>query len=708
LNQEKDKSTNRLIHEKSPYLLQHAHNPVDWHPWGKEAFQRAKKENKPVFLSIGYATCHWCHVMEKESFEDSEVARLMNEVFISIKVDREERPDIDSVYMKVCQILTGSGGWPLTIFMTPDKKPFFASTYIPKENRFGRLGMLELIPRIQGLWKNNREELETSADKIVTSLKESPVNSHGKNLNEDTLDTAYHQLEQQFDSEHGGFGISPKFPAPHTLLFLLRYWKRTGNENALHMVEKTLQFMRRGGLFDHIGYGFHRYSTDAQWLVPHFEKMLYDQALLAMAYTEVFQVTRNNDYKNTAKEIFTYVLRDMTSPEGAFFSAEDADSEGEEGKFYLWTSEELKKILSKEEVDLALRVFNVEKDGNFAEEASGRKTGANILYLKKSLVEIAPELKLSPEALRQHLESIRVSLFKTREKRVRPFKDDKILVDWNGLMIAALAKAAVAFDEPSYRGAARKASDFILNKMRNKQGRLFHRNREGQSIISAFLDDYAFLTWGLIELYEATFNARFLTEALELNEILIKHFWDDKDGGFYFIPDDSEKLLLRQKELYDGAIPSGNSIQMLNLLRLGRMTSNPKLEKKAAQTGRVYSKDVKLSPSAFTQMMSALDFGLGPSFEVVVIGDRKAEDTKAMLKALRTEFIPNKVVLFIPTDKDPSDISQIAPFTSRMTSSESKATAYVCQNFSCQQPTTEIESMLQFTEVKTLKKNTKS
>jgi len=680
---------------------------VDWYPWGKEAFERARIEIKPVFLSIGYATCHWCHVMEKESFEDPEVASLMNEAFISVKVDREERPDIDTVYMKVCQLLTGSGGWPLTIIITPDKKPFFAATYIPKENRFGRLGMLELIPHIQGLWENSRDGLEVSADKIITTLKESPGSSEGGDLREDTLDAAYHQLEQQFDAEHGGFGISPKFPAPHTLLFLLRYWRRTGNEDALQMVEKTLQSMRRGGLFDHIGYGFHRYSTDAHWLVPHFEKMLYDQALLAMAYTEAFQATRNDDYKNTAKEIFTYVLQDMTSPEGAFYSAEDADSEGEEGKFYLWTTDEIQKILGQKEADLALRVFNITKDGNFAEEASGKKTGANILHLKKSLVEIASELKLSPKALSQNLESIRMPLFRAREKRVRPLKDDKVLADWNGLMIAALAKAAVAFDEPAYDTAAQKAAGFILHFMRNKEDRLFHRNREGQSSITAFLDDYAFLIWGLIELYEATFDVQLLQAALELNELLIKHFWEDKDGGFYFAPDDGEQLLLRHKEVYDGAIPSGNSVEILNLLRLARLTSNPEFEEKAAQTSRIFSKHVEYSPSAFTHMMSAVDFGLGPSYEVVVVGHSDKDETKAMLKALQTEFFPNKVVLFIPTNKDPSAIFQIAPFTSRMTNIQGKATAYVCQNYTCQQPTADIETMLQSIGVKAEKNKRK-
>ncbi len=592
--------------------------------------------------------------------------------------------------------------------MTPDKKPFFAATYIPKENRFGRLGMRELIPRVQDLWENSPTDLEASSEKIIAALQELPADVPGEIINQNMLDAVYQQLEGQYDAKNGGFGLSPKFPAPHNLLFLLRYWKRTGNTKALQMVEKTLQSMRHGGLFDHIGYGFHRYSTDSRWLVPHFEKMLYDQALLAMAYTEAFQVTRNDEYKDTAKEIFTYVLRDMTSPEGAFYSAEDADSEGEEGKFYLWTSAALQKTLKKAEAELALRVFNVESEGNFKEEATGKKTGANILHLKQSLTEIASELKLSPNVLRENLESVRMSLFKTREKRIRPLKDDKILSDWNGLMIAALAKGAQAFDEPAYETAARKAADFILNHMRSPDGRLFHRSREGQSLITGFLDDYAFLIWGLLELYEASLDARFLKEALELNDLLLKHFWDGKEGGFYFTPDDGETLLLRQKEVYDGAIPSGNSVEMLNLLRLGRMTSNPALEEKAAQAGRIFSKKVESSPSAFTQMMAAVDFGVGPSYEVVIVGHSDKKDTKAMLKTLQAEFIPNKVLLFIPEDKDPSVIFRIAPFTARMTSLHNKATAYVCQNFTCQKPTTDMDTMLQSIGTKALQKKTKS
>lgn len=702
------KFTNRLIDEKSPYLLQHAHNPVDWHPWGEEAFERARNDNKPVFLSIGYATCHWCHVMEKESFENPEVARLMNEAFISIKVDREERPDIDTVYMKVCQLLTGSGGWPLTIIMTPDKKPFFAATYIPKENRFGRIGMLELVPRIKGLWENSSSELNASAEKITAALQELPAGIAGEIPGLESLEATYHQLEEQYDPEYGGFGLSPKFPAPHNLLFLLRYWKRTGDAKALHMVEKTLQSMRRGGLFDQIGYGFHRYSTDAQWLVPHFEKMLYDQALLAMAYIETFQVTRKDEYKTVAKEIFTYVLRDMTSPEGAFYSAEDADSEGEEGKFYLWTHDELEKTLGHAKSDLARKVFNIEKDGNFIEEASGKKTGANILHITQSRAEIASELKSSPKVLSQKLDGIRLSLFKTREKRTRPLKDDKILADWNGLMIAALAKGTQAFDEPAYAQAAQKAADFILSHMRSPDRRLLHRFREGESSAAAFLDDYAFLTWGLLELYETDFDARFLKEALELNDFLIKHFWDDKEGGFYFTPDDSEQLLLRQKEVYDGAIPSGNSVEMLNLLRLGRLTSNPELEEKSTQIGRIFSRHVESSPSAFTQMMAAVDFGVGPSYEIVVVGSSNEDDTKSMLRALQVEFLPNTVIHYIPTDTDASEKFRMAPFTSRMTAIQGKATAYVCQNFTCQKPLTDIDRMLQSIRAKSAKKNTKS
>ena len=687
---------NHLINETSPYLRQHVHNPVDWYPWGPEAFEKAQREDKPIFLSIGYSTCHWCHVMAHESFEHPEVARLMNETFVSIKVDREERPDIDNVYMSACQVMTGSGGWPLSIIMTPDKKPFFAATYIPREGRFGLIGMMELIPHIKELWTTRRGEALSLSNEIATVLQKTSQDISGEELDEATLEFAYEQLAKRFDGRNAGFSSAPKFPTPHNLLFLLRYWKRSGSKAALDMVEKTLQAMRHGGIYDHVGFGFHRYSTDSQWLVPHFEKMLYDQAMLAMAYTEAYQATGEEDYGRTAREIFTYILRDMTAPEGGFCSAEDADSEGEEGKFYLWTQEEVRQALgNNEEADFVARVFNIEKDGNFAEQATGRRSGVNILHLRKTLGELAFDLNPSQQDLPEHLELIRQKLFAYREKRVHPMKDDKILTDWNGLMIAALAKGAQAFDEPEYTEAACRAADFILGNMRKPDGRLLHRYRDGQAGVEANLDDYAFLVWGLIELYEAIFDARHLEVALELTRDMVRHFWDEDGGGLYLTPDDGESLFVRRKEIYDGAIPSGNSVAMLNLLRLGRMTATSDLEEKAARIGIAFSGSVKQLPSAHTQLMVALNFGIGPCYEVVIAGKAQAEDTKAMVKALRTRFLPNKVLLLNPGERKSSKITKIAEFTKNQSSIDGRATAYVCMNYNCKLPTTDIDKMLQ-------------
>ena len=696
----REKGHNRLIFEKSPYLLQHADNPVDWYPWGPEPFEEARRENKPIFLSIGYSTCHWCHVMEHESFEDPEVAKLMNEVFVSIKVDREERPDLDNIYMTVCQMLTDSGGWPLTIIMTPDRQPFFAGTYFPKENRLGRIGMLDLVPRIKEIWITKREEVLKSANQIAAALQQYSHGAPGEELGEATLRTAYEQLGQRFDEQHGGFGSVPKFPTPQNLFFLLRYWKRTGNERALSMVEKTLQAMRSGGIYDHVGFGFHRYSIDQLWLVPHFEMMLYDQALLAMAYTEVYQATGKGEYGQTAREIFTYVLRDMRGPTGAFYSAEDAESEGEEGKFYLWTEEEIRQVLPTEEADLTIRVFNVTKEGNFHEEATGKKTGRNILYVKETLGEIASDLKISERNLRKRLEDARGKLFAAREKRIHPHKDDKILTDWNGLMIAALAKGSRVLDEPKYAEAAKEALDFILEHMRNPNGRLLHRFRDGEAALPAYVDDYAFLIWGMLELYETTFEVRYLQTALSLNDDLLKHFWDDQAGGFYFTADDAEKLLVRQKDIYDGAIPSGNSVAALDLLRLARITANTNLEAKAVKIVRAFSKAVEQSPSAHTQLMVAVDFAIGPSYEVVIAGDSDVEDTRAMVKALRTHFVPNKIVLFRPNEEESPDITRLAEYAKYQSSIDGKATAYVCLNYSCKLPTTDPLKMLELLEVK--------
>jgi uncharacterized protein YyaL (SSP411 family) len=638
--------------------------------------------------------------MEHESFEDPEVARLMNDVFVSIKVDREERPDLDNIYMTVCQMMTGGGGWPLTIIMTPDKKPFFAGTYFPRESRHGRIGILDLIPRIKEIWTNRHEEVLKSADQITAALQQSSPEAPGEELGEPTLRAAFEQLAQRFDEDHGGFGSAPKFPTPHNLLFLLRYWKRTGNEKALQMVEKTLRAMRRGGMYDHVGFGFHRYSTDSTWLVPHFEKMLYDQALLAMAYTEAYQATRKGKYAETAREVFAYVLRDMKSETGAFYSAEDADSEGEEGKFYLWTEEEIRRVLTAEEANLVITAFNIEKGGNFHEEATGTRGGSNILYLKQDFHEIASDLKMSEKQLISRLENGRRKLFDAREKRIHPHKDDKILADWNGLMIAALAKGARALDEPGYAEAAKNAVDFILQNMRTQDGRLLHRYRDGQAALTATVDDYAFLIWGMLELYESTFEVGFLESALKLNDDLLKHFWDEKPGGFYFTADDAEKLLVRQMDIYDGAVPSGNSVAALNLLRLARITANTDFEEKATRIGRAFSKAVSQTPSAYTQMMLAVDFIVGPSYEVVIAGKSGARDTKAMIRTLRQHFMPNKVVLFRPTEEKSPDIIRVAEYTTYQSNIDGKATAYVCLNYNCKLPTTDSGKMLQLLAVK--------
>ena len=685
---------NRLKNEKSPYLLQHAQNPVDWYPWGDEAFEKSRREDKPIFLSIGYSTCHWCHVMERESFEDEKVAQLLNEEFVCIKVDREERPDIDNIYMTVCQMMTHSGGWPLTILMTPEKKPFFAATYIPKETIQGRLGLLEFIPQVKRMWATRRQEVINAANEITQELTGLHIKTQAQKLGEDTLGKAFEAFVHSFDRRYGGFSNAPKFPTPHNLYFLMRYWKRKNESLALKMVEETLQHMRRGGIYDQIGFGFHRYSTDAEWLVPHFEKMLYDQALIAMAYIEAYQATGKKEYENTAREIFTYVLRDMTDTDGGFYSAEDADSEGVEGKFYLWTEEKIRGILKKDDADLFLAVFKAENSAADSILSEQGLIGHFIPHLESPLNEIAQHLNISEKKLTERLNEIRKKLLESRDKRVHPYKDDKILTDWNGLMVAALARGAQVFNEPVFAEAARRIIGFILNRMRTSDGRLLHRFRDGIASIQATVDDYAFIIWGLLELYEATFEIGHLDTALMLNKHLLDHFWDKKDGGFYFTPDDGEELLVRQKEAHDGAVPSGNSISMLNLLRLARITGNTELESMSAAIGKMFSAQVVQVPTAYTQLLVAFDFALGPSYEVVIAGDLKKRDTKDMVKALRAVFVPNKVVLFRPAVETLPDIERIAPFLKSQLSSSGKATAYVCSNYSCQSPTNSINEMI--------------
>jgi uncharacterized protein YyaL (SSP411 family) len=692
LTKEESRKPNRLIEEKSPYLLQHAYNPVDWHPWGPEAFEKAATEDKPVFLSIGYSTCHWCHVMERESFEDPVVAAAMNGAFVSIKVDREERPDIDATYMRVCQMMTGSGGWPLTIIMTPDKEPFFAGTYLPKHTRHGSTGLLDLIGRIKETWEDDRARVAEITSQVMHSLTLPPLR-RTRELGEDTLERAFLQLGERFDQRHGGFGTAPKFPTPHNLYFLLRYWRRTGEANALRMAERTLRAIRMGGVYDHIGFGAHRYSTDIHWLVPHFEKMLYDQALLSMAYTEAHQATGNDLYRKVSEEILEYVLTEMTSPEGAFYSAEDADSEGEEGKFYVWTEDEIRAALTVDEADLIVRVFNVKKEGNYLEESTRRRTGRNILHTRASLEEIAGDLGLTAEELGDQLDRARKKLLDVRRGRVRPLRDDKVLLDWNGMMIAALAKASRAFDDPSYAESAERALEFLLSNLTAPDGRLLHRYRDGEASIPGFLDDYAFLVWGLLELYEATFEPRHLRNAIDLNRLLLDLFWDESRGGLFFTSKDAEKILTRAKESYDGARPSGNSVALLNMIRLGRITADRELEEKADALLEFFSERIAIAPASHAFMMTALDFSIGPSHEVIISGKKEAEDARAMLKVINRRFLPNKVVLLLPED-DSEEINEIAEYTKPYSSLDGRATAYVCSNYQCQLPTTSIDEML--------------
>jgi len=685
--------SNRLAKEKSPYLLKHAQNPVDWYPWTKEAFMKAEKKDKPIFLSIGYSTCHWCHVMERESFEDEEVAEILNKNFVSIKVDREERPDIDKIYMKTCVLMTGSGGWPPTIIMTPQKQPFFAGTYLPKRGRAGIVGLVDLLGKVAKSWETDKSRLISAAESATEYLVEYVTEKQREEeLTEIVFDEAFIRLLDGFDQSNAGFGTSPKFPSPHNLLFLLRYWKIKGRQQALEMVEKTLQKMRMGGIFDQVGFGFHRYSTDSRWLVPHFEKMLYDQAMMAIAYTEAYQATGKDEYRKTVEEIFEYVLRDMTNPKGGFFSAEDADSEGQEGKFYLWTEAEIKQVLG-ENADLITKVFNISREGNYHDEVHKDKTGRNILHFREPLLELSLDLGVSYEELASVLRNVRQKLFEAREERVHPLKDDKILIDWNGLMIAALAKGAQVFNARAFSEAAENAVGFILEKMQRVDGRLIHRYRDGEATVDANLDDYAFLVWGLIELYEATFDTRYLEEALRLQDDMLEHFWDKESGGFFFKADDGEKLLIRHKDFRDGAIPSGNSVAFLNLIKLSRMTGKTHYEEKAATLARAFSSHEEGTPSHNTMFLTALDFFIGPAYEIAIVGNPNSEETKNMLHAIRTRFVPNKVMLLKEVDQ--KDLENLPGFTKDMKTIDNKTTVYICRNFVCNKPITEIEEVLE-------------
>jgi uncharacterized protein YyaL (SSP411 family) len=679
------KHTNRLINETSPYLLQHAHNPVDWYPWAEEAFERAKKENKPVFLSIGYSTCHWCHVMERESFENEHIAGIMNQYFICIKVDREHRPDIDGIYMNAVQMMTGSGGWPLSIFLTPEGKPFYGGTYFPPKDMYGRPGFERVLLSIADAWKNKRQELVDSSQKISEVLTSLTGPTEKETLSADILQAGFDYFRTTFDADNGGFGPAPKFPQPTNLSMLLSFWYRTNDTQALQMVEKTLDAMAKGGIYDHIGGGFHRYATDGLWLVPHFEKMLYDQALLSKVYLQAYQATGNKKYTVTAREIFDYVLRDMTDPKGGFYSAEDADSEGKEGVFYVWDPEQIKSILDKDEAEIFAAYYGITNKGNFEEDKT-------ILNITTSTEQLEKKFQKNHTAIMDVLSNARSKIFYERAKRIRPHRDDKIITAWNGLMISSMAYGGAVLQEEKYTKAAERAAIFTLNAL-HKKDRLMRYYRQGRAVEPAFLDDYAFTIMGLLDLYGASFETKWLIEAKILAEEMIKLYADNEQGGFFLTGKDSEKLIARIKPSTDGVIPSGNSTAAFALLKLGKLTMNQHFTEQGGKVLESFSRQLKQSSAYSSEMLSALNFWLGPTQEIVIAGNADAADTQQMLELIRSKFLPNAVILLHQQEKADSAIDKTIPFIKNLTAIEGKATAYVCENYACNRPVNNIDDL---------------
>ncbi|HWG45054.1 MAG TPA: thioredoxin domain-containing protein [Gemmataceae bacterium] len=687
------KFTNRLSHETSPYLRQHAHNPVDWYPWGPEALERARQLDRPIFLSIGYSACHWCHVMEHESFENEEIAKILNDNFISIKVDREERPDLDQIYMASVQMLTGSGGWPMSVFLTPDLQPFTGGTYFPPDDRYGRPGFKRLLLHIVEVWTTRRADVNEAASQITGHLQDlGRLDTEEGELDASLLRQAASGLSRSFDARNGGFGQAPKFLHSMDLRLLLRCWRRFDDPHALEMVRVTLDHMAMGGIYDHLGGGFARYSTDERWLVPHFEKMLYDNALLVPCYLETFQATGEPIYRETAEETLSWVLREMTSPDGPFYSTLDADSEGEEGKFYVWSAVEIEQILGKDDVELFNAVYGVEPEGNW-------EHGHNILHRVKTFAQYARLNGLSETDLRGRLDRCRRNLFEVRGKRIWPGRDEKTLTSWNGLMIGALAQAAQVLDRADYADAAARAADFILTRMRTPDGRLLRTWSAGsEPKLNAYLEDYSFLLDGLVSLYEATFAPRWIEAALDLAEMMIDQFWDTADGGFFYTGRNHEALIARGKDPHDNAIPSGNAMAVTALLRLVKLTGRMDLQEKAETTLRLYRGLLGSHPLAAGQMLLALDFHLGPVQEIAIVGDPSAEDTRRVLRIIRGAFQPHRVVALKPptspqrqqgTDKTREEL---LPLLADKTS-QGVVTVYVCQNFTCQAPLIGVEAI---------------
>jgi uncharacterized protein YyaL (SSP411 family) len=697
--EQKARRSNRLIAEKSPYLLQHAFNPVDWYPWGEEAFARARREDKPIFLSVGYSTCHWCHVMERESFEDEEVAALLNQFFVPVKVDREERPDVDGLYMAALQAMGQDGGWPMSMFLTPEREPFWGGTYFPPVARQGRAGFPEILQRVHEIWISEREKVMDAAGKLTVFLRDSAsAGSVGERASAGAVEKCYQQLEQTFDREHGGFGQGPKFPRPVAYGFLLRYARRSPVSQALPMVEKTLASMAAGGIYDHVGGGFHRYAVDRKWRVPHFEKMLYDQAQLVSLYLEAFQQTKNPSYARIVRETCDYVLRDLRHPEGGFYSAEDADSplqeggrEKGEGAFYVWTEKEVRDTVG-DEAELFCTVYGVESGGNVPIDPQGEFNGKNILYLPESLQLLAHRLDLEILELETRLGEGRRKLLEVRELRPRPIKDDKILASWNGLMIGAMAGAGVALGEERYVRGARRAAGFVLSHLFDPWGhKLFRRFRDGEARHTGNLDDYAFLIGGLVDLYEATGEIPWLRGAIRMTEDMLSGFWDGKRGGFFDSPSGDDSILVRLKNPHDGAEPSGNAMAAMSLLRMSEMTGNQDWRRRAEETFALFAAMIEHRPVVMPFMIAALDRSLGKPTQVVIAGAPGSQGRGELIREVFSTYLPDKIVLYADGAGGGEEMAEMLPFMKGMVPIGGKAAGYVCRDFVCKLPTNDPE-----------------
>ena len=679
------KHTNRLINETSPYLLQHAHNPVDWYPWGEEALDHAKKENKPILLSIGYSACHWCHVMERESFENEEIADIMNSLFVNIKVDREERPDLDEIYMNAVQIMTQHGGWPMTVFLTPDLKPFYGGTYYPPTDSYGRPGFPKVMHAVAEAFNEKNTQVLEQADKLTTQLSRMShlVDPQEHELTEELMTKAFQDYRSRFDSHYGGFGNSPKFPPSMGLPFLLRYWHHSGNANALEMVELTLQKMARGGMYDQLGGGFHRYSTDEKWLVPHFEKMLYDNALLVVAYFEAFQSTQNIFYRDIATDTLDYILREMYDEEnGGFYSTQDADSEGVEGKFFVWEPNDVEDVIGEENAKIFCEYYDITPHGNFE--------GENILHIQTPQDVFARKIGMDQQELENLLSTSRNKLFEERKKRIKPGLDDKILTSWNGIMIRGMAMGYQLTGKSDYLTACEKSAEFVLTTLSQDNGLLLRTYRSGKSHLNAYLEDYSYFISGLIALYEASFDSRWLREAERLANIMIDQFGDENGDGFFFTGKAHEALIVQSKSAYDGATPSGASMAIHGLLRLAKHMDNPVFHETAVDTLKLYFNQMESMPSGSGQLLCELSFLLSTPKEIAIIGEICDKRTEELLTTLHNMYIPNKIIGL----SDPNEENRL-PLLANKPQVNGNSTVYVCENFACQTPTSDVEEFVE-------------